>query len=114
MKTIAFGSLRSATFCLLAALTFTLTAPTQPADKPRYVEGEQLVKFKGGPSGEAAKRVQSDLKHTVKRDFEFIGWQHIQLPLGVGVEEALARYQNHPDVLAVEPSFPTRPAFSTT
>jgi subtilisin family serine protease len=72
---------------------------------PRYVEGELLVKFKGGARGEAARRVKSAHRHTVKRDFEHVGWQHVQLPLGLTVEETVARYQNDPDVLAVEPNY---------
>jgi len=91
---------------LLATSVNTLAQPEPAGPKaPRYVEGELLVKFKGGPKGEAAGRVKNALKHTVKRDFDAIGWQHIQLPPGLTVEEVPARYKNDPDVLAVEPNY---------
>lgn len=71
----------------------------------KYVEGEILVKFRGGPRSEAAHRVQGAFGHIVKRDLVHIGWQHIQLPTGLTVEAALPRYQQNPDVLAAEPNY---------
>src|SRR6266496_2257065 len=71
----------------------------------RYIEGELLVKFKGGPQSPAALTAKKIVGHEVKRDFEFIGWQHIRLPAGMKVEEGLARYKNLTNVLAVEPNY---------
>ncbi len=79
--------------------------PPLSSDRPVRVEGELLVKFRGGPKGTAARSSASKLGHTVKRDFEHIGWQQIQLPPGLSVDEALARYQQDPDVLAAEPNY---------
>lgn len=85
-----------------AAIT---TIPTDTrAGLPPHVEGDLLVKFRGGPRGEAAARVQAAMRHEVKRHFDFIGWQHIRLPAGMSVEEGLARYRNLPGVMAVEPN----------
>jgi subtilisin family serine protease len=93
---------------LLALLSTALTAlhssAATPAQSKRYVEGELLVKFRGGPKGADAKRAKASLKHEVKRDFDFIGWQHIRLPKGMTVEEALPEYRKMPNVLAVEPN----------
>ena len=69
------------------------------------VEGELLVKFDGGPHGQAALKAKRTLNHEVKRDFDFIGWQHIRLPAGMTVEEGLARYRKLPNVLAAEPNY---------
>lgn len=71
----------------------------------RYVEGELLVKFRGGPRGEAAAQAQRAFQHEVKRHFDQVGWQHIQLPPGQTVADALGRYQQHAAVLAVEPNY---------
>jgi subtilisin family serine protease len=92
---------------MLLALNFNGLAQPAPStnQSPRYVAGELLVKFKGGPSGEPAARVKSALQHKVKRDFDFIGWQHIQLPAGMTVDEGLARYKSLPEVLAAEPNY---------
>ena len=73
-------------------------------NRPIRVEGELLVKFRGGTKGAAARNSAAKFGHKVKRDFDYIGWQHIQLPPGLSVEEALARYPQDPDVLAVEPN----------
>ncbi len=69
-----------------------------------YVSGELLVKFRGGTKGNAARLAAGKFNHTIQRSFEHIGWQHIKLPPGVTVEEALARYAADPAVLAVEPN----------
>src|SRR5689334_12944348 len=81
-----------------------LTSMPRDLSSSRYVEGELLIKFKGGPRGDPATRAKSAMKHEVKRHFDFIGWQHVRLPTGVTVEEGLARYRNLTDVLAAEPN----------
>jgi subtilisin family serine protease/PKD repeat protein len=67
-----------------------------------YAEGELLVKFKGGPKGDGAKRVKEEFKHTVKRDLMHVGWSKVKLPAGITVEVALPKYKKHPDVLGAE------------
>ena len=71
---------------------------------PKYVEGELLVKFRGGPRGAAAEHARGHMKHEVKHNFKHIGWQHIRLPAGMTVEEGLAKYSKLPNVIAVEPN----------
>ena len=87
---------------VLLALQPAATAAGSPE---RYVEGELLVKFAGGPRGGAAAQTRRALRHTVKRDFDFVGWQHVQLPPGLTVAEALERYRRQPGVVAVEPNY---------
>lgn len=69
-----------------------------------YVEGELLVKFRGGPRTAAAERVRSALKHSIQKDFPRVGWQRVQLRPGFSVVEALIEYRKHADVLAAEPN----------
>jgi subtilisin family serine protease len=100
-------------FALLIALgLLAITLPSSegqqlppPFNSSRTVEGELLVKFKGGTRGLAAAKAQQAFKHQVKRHFDRIGWQHIRLPPGMTEAEALAKYGRHPDVLAVEPNY---------
>lgn len=80
-------------------------ASANAAQPPRYVEGELLVKFKGGPRGPAAAVARDRMKHELKHNFDFIGWQHIRLPRGMSVDQALARYKQLPGVLAAEPNY---------
>lgn len=70
----------------------------------RRVEGELLVKFRGGSRGAAAGRSRATFNHEVRRQFDRIGWQQIRLPRGLTIEEALARYRSDPEVLAAEPN----------
>jgi subtilisin family serine protease len=95
------------TLALLAgASAIGRAQPALPAkDSPRIVEGELLVKYRGGLDSPAAARVQQTFKHQVKRHFDQIGWQHIQIAAGVTDAAALVRYRQHPDVLAVEPNY---------
>ena len=74
-------------------------------DFPGVVQGELLVKYRGGLHSPAAARVQQAFKHQVKRNFDHVGWQHIQIGPGVTDAEALRQYGRHPDVLAVEPNY---------
>ena len=85
-------------------LIVAVSVIAQAAPRPRYVEGELLVKFRDGPRGAAAEHARNVMKHEVKRNFKHIGWQHIRLPAGVTVEEGMARYSKLPNVLAVEPN----------
>jgi subtilisin family serine protease len=93
---------RLAAVSLLLAPVFASGAAPLPT---RYVEGELLVKFRGGPHGLPAVLAQRAFQHQVKRYFDSVGWQYIQLPPGQTVAEALARYRQHGDVLAVEPNY---------
>lgn len=67
----------------------------------RPVEGELLVKFKGGPHGAAALQAEQTFGHEVQRRFERLGWQHVRLRPG----QTLAQYRQHRDVLAAEPNY---------
>ena len=75
-----------------------------PSRAQGYAEGELLVKFQGGSRGPSAEQARRLMNHEVKRDFESVGWQHIRLPKGMTVAEGLAKYQELPGVLAVEPN----------
>src|SRR5437867_1939730 len=89
-------------------LTMPFLARSQPAPPnvaPRSVPGELLVKFQGGPRGAAAAQAQQRFKHVVSRNFDHIGWQHIQLPPGMTEAQALDQYRRHPGVIAVEPNY---------
>src|SRR4026209_1005788 len=96
-------------FVVMAAATLLTTPLAQAATEPDtldgYVVGELLVKFQGGPKSQAASDAKNTMKHEVKCDFEFIGWQHVRLPAGMTVEEGLARYSKLPNVLAIEPNY---------
>ncbi len=93
---------------LMAFAAKAQTEQIETTGNGRRVEGELLVKFRGGPRGAGAERSRAAFDHEVRRRFDHTGWQQIRLPRGLTIEEALARYRSHPDVLAVEPNLAGR------
>jgi subtilisin family serine protease len=87
---------------ICASVALLPVSQAGPSRAQGYVEGELLVKFRGGPRGPSAEQARRQMKHQVKREFESLGWQHIRLPKGMTVAEGLAKYQKLPGVLAVE------------
>src|SRR5213594_4312343 len=90
---------------LILVTLMATVASTHATQPPNYVEGELLVKFRDGPRGLAAELARNRMQHEIKRNFDFVGWQHIRLPRGTSVEEGLTRYKELPGVLAVEPNY---------
>jgi enediyne biosynthesis protein E4 len=97
--------IRSIVVLAFATAPLLSASAAGPQRGAAYQEGELLVKWKGGPKGEDARRAGQRMNHTKKRDFDFIDWQHIQLPKGITVAEAVGRYKNLPEVLAAEPNY---------
>src|SRR6185503_14946339 len=79
---------------------------------PRYREGHLLVKWKEGPESYAAAVGNASIGSTVKRNFNAIGWQHVELPPGMSVRDGLEAYRNLITVLAVEPDGIIEPILS--
>jgi subtilisin family serine protease len=75
-----------------------------PSTPDRYVKGEILVRFKDGPFGLAAAEIHRQIGSWVIRSFPHIGWQHVRLPTGMTVSEAVLAYLEFPGVRAAEPN----------
>src|SRR5687768_8068202 len=78
---------------------FALLMPAKAASQA--VEGEVLVKFRGGARGAAALQAEQVLGHEVRRRFDRSGWQHVRLRRG----QTLAQIRQRPDVIAAEPNY---------
>lgn len=80
------------------------TAP--PAVAPTYIEGELLVKFRGDvqsmSDAASAALPGARVVHAFRR---VPGLQHVRLPPGMSVDEALARYRADPQVAFAEPNY---------
>ncbi|MEE9122363.1 MAG: hypothetical protein V3U56_13940, partial [Syntrophobacteria bacterium] len=63
-----------------------------------YVPGELLVKYKPSVRAAASEYFRSRLGVYTLKNFRRIGVQHVKLPKGMTVEEALEIYRNDPDV----------------
>src|SRR5688572_13432086 len=86
---------------LTAAIVLLLLLTALPMAAQEAVEGELLVKFRGGSRGAAAMQAEQTLGHEVRRRFDRVGWQHIRLRPG----QTLAQYRQRPDVIAAEPNY---------
>ncbi|HMF58647.1 MAG TPA: S8 family serine peptidase [Pyrinomonadaceae bacterium] len=69
------------------------------------VEGELLVKFGENISTKISRSVHKRIGAHVLKQFSSINWQHVSLPPGLSVEDAIARYRNLPGVIAAQPNY---------
>jgi hypothetical protein len=84
---------------IVFVITVLLVCKTAIAETERGL----LVKWKEGPTSLDASDGNARLGSTVKRNFNAIGWQHVELPPGVSVRDGMDAYQHLGTVLAVEP-----------
>lgn len=89
---------------LSVGLSLFLTIAAQ-AQLPAYRSGELLVRFKTPARADALSR--SADRHGIRalRSISNGDIQHLSLPPGMDVEEALSLYRNDPDVAFAEPNF---------
>lgn len=77
------------------------------ASHPAYKEGELLVKFR---RSEAAKRLHKAIGSSLKSSIKTLNVDHVAIPAGMTVSEALTLYRNNPDVEYAEPNYYVRKA----
>ena len=96
-------------FCILAATWAPAVAeedqPQQDPSVPAIVPGELLVKFRPEVRRAAAAEYQYWFDISTRRTFTINGYQHVKLPEGVDVDEALELYISDPDVEHAEPNY---------
>jgi subtilisin family serine protease len=95
--------------CILVAVSAPAAAeadrPQQDPLVPAFVPGELLVKFRPEVRREASAEYKDWFNITTKRTFSINGYQHVKLPEGVDVDEALELYIADPDVEHAEPNY---------
>jgi len=84
-----------------AAGAFTAAATATP----RYVEGELLVKYKDEQN---INRLHSAAKSRVAKRFQRLHIDHVRLPAGLAVQDAIKEYQKDPNVEYAEPNYIAR------
>ena len=82
-------------------------------NRPEYVPGEVLIKYKSSVSASSIKESQAQFGIMTIRKFKYIGVRHVKLPTDLSVEDALEIYRNDPNVEYAEPNY-YRYATSTT
>ncbi len=78
---------------------------TQWSPRPAYVPGELLVKYKASVRTATSAHFQSRLGVSVLRVFDGIGVDHVRLPAGMRVGQALDIYRKDPGVEYAEPNY---------
>ncbi len=91
----------------LSILFLVLLFPGIPATATQqdYVEGEILVRYKTGITEFAVARSLTAKGAAQLGSIEKLNIQHVRLPAGQRVEDALAEYRRDPQVLYAEPNY---------
>lgn len=75
-------------------------------EKGPYKEGELLVKFKSGISASSFPRTHQALSaRTIKKYSVVSNLEHVKLPQGVSIRDAITQYMSDPNVEYAEPNY---------
>ena len=75
------------------------------SESDNVVAGELLVKFKDDAARQNLSSIHTAIGATVTQEFAELGWQHVRLPEGLSVKDAIARYKQSGDVAEAQPNF---------
>jgi subtilisin family serine protease len=108
------------TSAVIAALA-VCAAFGQKAPGESYVRGELLVKFADGVSSKSALSAYRAVGAQALETVGDLGWQRVQLPAGLSVDEAINQFKHLDGVLYAQPNFyyhllatPNDPQFTST
>jgi subtilisin family serine protease len=73
-------------------------------DKGNRVDGELLVKYRDSKR-QGLDSLNRFVGATPKTEFPALRWQHVILPQGIAVEDAIEIYKQNPNVESVQPNF---------
>lgn len=75
-------------------------------EKGRYVDGEVLVKFRSGVVASQSLKVHQGIDASVLKRFTIVpNLEHVRLPDGVSVRDAVIKYMSDPNVEYAEPNY---------
>ncbi|HXX80083.1 MAG TPA: S8 family serine peptidase [Thermodesulfovibrionales bacterium] len=75
-------------------------------EKGKYKEGEVLVKFKSGVAASSSQRTSQNMgAKTIKRFSIVPNLEHVKLPEGLSVKDAIVKYMADPNVEYAEPNY---------
>jgi len=75
------------------------------ANEPICIPGELIVKYKPGVHRRTSSNLASGFRISLIKKIKFIDADHIKLPSHMTVDEAIAIYQNDPNVEWAEPNY---------
>ncbi|MDH5769249.1 MAG: S8 family serine peptidase [Nitrospirota bacterium] len=74
-------------------------------DKAKYKEGEVLVKFKSGVVSTLSLKAHGAVGASVVKKLALVNVDHVRLPQGVSVKDAIISYMQDPNVEYAEPNY---------
>lgn len=90
----------------ISASKVTIQSILSSMEKGRFKEGELLVRFKSGVAASSSLRMhQSVGSRTIKRYSVVPNLEHVKLPEGVSVRDAITKYMSDPNVEYAEPNY---------
>jgi subtilisin family serine protease len=83
----------------------TLRSILSTAETGNYREGELLVKFRSGVIAASSMRTHQSVGAARIRRFSMINAEHVKLPAGLTVQDAITHYMQDPNVEYAEPNY---------
>jgi subtilisin family serine protease len=104
-KTLAIGVIASFIYFFVSPEWAVPGSRTQTGQTRRYVAGELLVKYKPRLRAAASEYFRGRWGVSTLKTYQAVGAEHVKLPKGMTVEEAMEIYRDDPDVEYAEPNY---------
>jgi subtilisin family serine protease len=105
-KTASISSDTSSASGSPARAKISIQSVLSQMEKGRYVQGELLVKFKSGVSAKSLQKIHETVGAAVIKKYSLVSnLEHIKLPKGLSVKDAVMQYMSDPDVEYAEPNY---------
>jgi subtilisin family serine protease len=90
----------------ISSIKITPQSIVSKMEKGKYKEGELLVKFKSGVIATSSLKLHQAVGASVTKRFNIIpNLEHVKLPKGLSVKDAIMQYMSDPNVEYAEPNY---------
>jgi len=90
----------------ISSIKITSQSIISKMEKGKYKEGELLVKFKSGLIATSSLKLHQAVGASVAKRFNIIpNLEHVKLPKGLSVKDAIMQYMSDPNVEYAEPNY---------
>ena len=90
----------------ISSIKITPQSIISKMEKGKYKEGELLVKFKSGVIATSSLKIHQAVGASVTKRFNIIpDLEHVKLPKGLSVKDAIMQYMSDPNVEYAEPNY---------
>jgi subtilisin family serine protease len=90
----------------ISSMKISVQSILSQMEKGNYKEGELLVKFKSGTTSASSLKINQAIGASVTKKFTIVpNLEHINLPKGLSVKDAIIHYMSDPNVEYAEPNY---------